>query len=116
MSSWFSKFVDFLNDCNTILVKNEREYGVMKELLKRVGLDFYGGDTYEQTCHIVELNYPAWAKKHQGWIIVEYCNGKGFTFFDDIEESTHWYGQAPYTVNEIVKELGGNTYGIKKRN
>lgn len=92
--TWDSKLVDFLSNCNTVIIKNKEEFDKFAAKMKVVGLD---------PCHLQSVI------NIYGELLVEYNNNKGFTFWncdkmlsDAIEESYKWYGIEPFDLEEIL--------------
>ena len=92
--TWDSKLVDFLSNCNTVIIRNKEEFDKFAKKMKMVGLD---------THHLergLELH---------GELLVEYNNNKGFTYWncgkmlsDAIDESYKWYGVEPFDLKDIL--------------
>lgn len=92
--TWDSKLVDFLSNCNTVIIRNRKEFDKFTAKMKVVGLDPY---------HLQR------AINIYGELLVEYNNSKGFTFWncdkmlsDAIEDSYKWYGVEPFNLEEII--------------
>lgn len=82
LKTWNSNLVIFLSGNNTVIITNPREALVLQQKLANIGLllrDFYKGKP----------------------IAVEYNNGKGFTFYNDIQQSIDWYGEEPIKLEEL---------------
>lgn len=107
-----NKFVEFLNGCNTIAIRGERDFTVLKSMLKRVGLDCfsnlrsdkdYPDATYWDLLHIAQINHCV---INCSTILVEYQPGKGLTFgYKSFEESEKWYEMKPWSIAEVRAEL-----------
>ena len=97
--TWDSKLIDFLSDCNTVLVKKS-DIDLFINKMWTVGLDARRLKTQSEI---------------HGDLLVEYNNSKGFTYWNypnqynlegtiekAIEESTKWYGIKPLKLTEIL--------------
>ena len=92
--TWDSKLIDFLSNCNTVIIRNREEFEVFTKLMNKVGLD---------------PHFLKWGMDLQGELLVEYHNNKGFTYWncdkmlsDAIEDSYDWYGVEPFNLEEIL--------------
>ena len=92
--TWDSKLIDFLSNCNTVIIRNREEFDKFTKLMNKVGLD----------PHFLERGLDL-----EGELLVEYNNNKGFTYWncdkmlsDAIEDSYKWYGVEPFSLKEIL--------------
>ena len=89
-----SKLIHFLSGNNTIITKNKNEYETFCKTMNIVGLSTERLDKIAQ-----QRNYK---------MVIEYVNGKGFSFWNQtedlekaIKESTQWYYEQPFNIEEI---------------
>ena len=100
MNRYTNKWVEFLNNANTIKISGERDFKSFNSLCKKVGLDFPYTD-YWSLLHLADINHCA---INYITILVEYNYSKGFSIgWHSIEESEKWFEQKPFIVKELLK-------------
>ena len=96
------KYLEFLSGNNTVIVRNEREFYGLKNLMKKLGKEkeFNIFGDYEKCKHLFEIN-----GRHEDYMIFEHQMYKGFTFGYTIQSSEDWYGAKPIEASELLKEV-----------
>lgn len=107
MNSYQSKLATFISHGNTIILNNDTELNELRERMHSIGITFLGDFTFAQLVENVKLNVE---RKHQTCLedklIVEFENGKGVSIgWDSVKESEDWFGEKPYTWDEVKAEL-----------
>lgn len=94
LQTYDSKLISFLNNNNTVIIYNRKEYEEFRIVMNTVGLS------------TKILDKVAESKGHA--VLVEYDNSKGFTIWNwtenlaaAIKKSTEWYYDKPFTLEEI---------------
>lgn len=99
-----NKFVEFLNNSNTIKISGVKDFNSFNSLCKKIGLDMLK-QSYWDLLHIAQINHCA---INNTTILVEYQPFKGFSIgYRTIEDSAKWYGMQPYTMKEIMQSIKG---------
>ena len=93
-------FIKFITGPGTIAVKNERDFRHFIELLEYHNVLFIMNNpgkyrNYDEWIHLAIINN----KKHDVFCF-EYQPGKGMSWYDNVEEPTKWYGEAPMVIPE----------------
>lgn len=103
-----SKIVCFLANGNSVLVKDETDLKLLKQIFNSVGLDeIFENETFESILNLIKSNCE---RKHEDYkledtFLVEYNNNKGVCLgWHSTEESKDWFGINPFSVMELVDE------------
>ena len=105
LTSYDNPFVEFLSNHNTIVIHNQEELNEFILLLASVGLEIKNKKehNYNYFVELMRINN----QEYKGYVVFEYDNYKGLTFWNDIDESESWYGKKPYALkdlNYVIKE------------
>lgn len=91
----------FLSGNNTVIVRNEKEYEDLRNVMKLLGkgkeFDTFGD--YNYCKHLFQIN-----GRTEDYMIFEHQQYKGFTFGYDIQSSKDWYGLEPIEASDLVNE------------
>lgn len=92
-------WIDFLNNGNTVLVKNEKDFAIFKEFLQQHNLIGILGDSteFENWRNLASIN-----NMKPDIFLFEYANDKGLTWSDNIEESIEWHEKEPLKPEELL--------------
>lgn len=107
LSTYQSKFITFLSHGNTILIRGEQEFTRLVGKMRSVGIELFKGYSYESLLQLAKDN----SKRHgyhydMDGVLVEFENGRGAAIgWKSIEESEDWFGEKPFTWDEVAEEL-----------
>lgn len=90
MKTYDLKLITFLSQENTIMIRSTHELKMLQKVLSSIGLQI--PKHFEDTI------------KKEGPIFLEYCNWKGFSYYNDRQQSVDWYESEPFEVADIIKE------------
>ena len=110
-----NKFICFLNGGNTIAISGVRDFSIMRNLCKKVGIKFFEKAFWKKPeepnaiagywdlVYLAEMNGCA---INRSTILIEYQVGKGLGFgYKSYKESEDWYGVKPFTASEVKKSV-----------
>lgn len=92
----------FLATKNTVQIRNSKEFLVFSGILEEYDLRWMLKDMwYDDWMRLVAINRKPKDKDKPCVLVFEYDVDKGLTFYTNLETPTEWYGNPPYTVEEI---------------
>lgn len=107
LSTYQSKLITFLSHYNTIFIKNEQELSELVIKMRDVGIELFKGYTYDSLLKYVKDNDERHGHHYDmDGVLVEFENGRGAAIgWKSMEESENWFGEKPFTWDEIKEEL-----------
>ena len=109
LSTYQSKLISFLSHGNTILIRNEKEFSELVKKMRSVGIALFSSYSYDTLLKYTKDNIERHGYHYDmDGVLVEFENGRGAAIgWKSIEESEDWFGEKPFTWDEITEELEG---------
>ena len=86
----------FVEGVNTIIVRSEKEFEKLKEVLRPCGVSLVY--PYEKWKELARIN----RHENPNILIFENQPYRGVTFYKRIKDSVDWYGVKPYEASSLI--------------